>query len=104
MDSQSTQRQGRSGDENYTEEVEQAQYESQLIERVTTLAVSAGMGPVEVAELVNTAQAHFKKAATWQHTLERIMVSSLVVGFLVHATVSRAALLLFTCIEVGGSS
>jgi len=63
---------------------------------------AAGFSVVEIADLKVRAAAITTKSSTWSHTVDRILVSCIVVGFLIHSTVSKAALRLFTCIEIGG--
>jgi len=63
----------------------------------------AGFSMVEIANFQARARNIDKKSSTWSHTTDRIMVSCIVIGFLIHATVSKAALRLFTCIDIGGT-
>ena len=63
---------------------------------------AAGFSVVEIADLKVRAAAITTKSSTWSHTVDRILVSCIVVGFLIHSTVSKASLQLFTCIEIGG--
>jgi hypothetical protein len=52
---------------------------------------------VSILTVIRAAQANMRKSATWEHTRDRMIVSIFVVLFMIHTTVTRAALKLFTC-------
>jgi hypothetical protein len=57
-----------------------------------------GLPPIQRnPTIADVALAALRKSATWFHTRDRLIVSTFVVLFMIHTTVTRAALKLFTC-------